>query len=116
MRADRRAQRLRRVQPDRIQSGVIFLTTRPRFEPDLGDAERARDEALFDADVLNAIEGDGAMLARTNAACTALRARLLGSRTIPSASPSAPSAVCSLRYTTVRWKFGSARPGSATSR
>ncbi len=68
MGADRRAQRLRFVQPDRVEAGVILLAAGAGFEPDLGDAQRARHQPLFDADVLDAVERNGAVLARQHPA------------------------------------------------
>ena len=68
MGTDRRAQRLRGVERDRVEIGVILLAARAGFEPDLGDAQRARNQPLFDADVLDAVEGDGAVLAREHPA------------------------------------------------
>src|SRR3546814_4091317 len=66
--ADRRTQRLRGVERDRVERGIILLAPRAGLEPDLGDAERARDQSLLDADVLDAVERDGAVLAREDAA------------------------------------------------
>src|SRR5690606_8174010 len=70
MRADRRAQRLRGVEADRVEAGVILLARAAGagFEADARDAERARDQPLFDADILDAVERDGAVLARQHAA------------------------------------------------
>src|SRR3546814_11516042 len=47
---------------------VILLAARAGLEPDLGDAERARDQPLLDADVLDPVERNGAVLACKNAA------------------------------------------------
>src|SRR3546814_5654699 len=47
---------------------VILLAARAGLEPDLGDAERARDQPLPDADVLDPVERNGALLACKNAA------------------------------------------------
>src|SRR3546814_9902502 len=69
MRADRLPQGLGGVEPDRIEPRLVLrVAAGTGLEPDLGNAERARDQPLLDADVLDAVEGDGAVLAREDTA------------------------------------------------